>query len=54
MKKFFKMLISMFTKKKDGLVGRTIIETGHCDTCPNEKSDCKKLILADGSHICVK
>ncbi|UWH92369.1 MAG: hypothetical protein [Bacteriophage sp.] len=38
----------------DSLVGLTIVKTGHCDTCPNEKSDCKKLILADGSHICVK
>ena len=38
----------------DSLVGLTIVKTGHCDTCPNEKYDCKKLILADGSHICVK
>ena len=41
-------------KYLDSLVGLTIVKTGHCDTCPNEKSDCKKLILADGSHICVK
>lgn len=25
-----------------------------CDTCPHETTNCKKLILADGSHICVR
>lgn len=36
------------------LVGLTIVEAGKCDCCPSETTDCKKLILADGSHICVK
>lgn len=38
----------------DSLVGLTIVEAGKCDFCPSEPTDCKKLILADGSHICVK
>lgn len=40
----------------DSLVGLTIVdvESGKCDFCPSEPTDCKKLILADGSHICVK
>jgi len=25
-----------------------------CDLCPDESDECKKLILADGSHICVR
>ena len=41
-------------KMRDNLVGLTIVESGKCDFCPNEPTDCKKLILADGSHICVK
>ena len=41
-------------KFRESLVGLTIVDAGHCDICPNEKSDCKKLILADGSHICLK
>ena len=32
----------------------TVIPTQQCDTCPDEQSACKKLILADGSHICLK
>ena len=36
------------------LVGLTIVEAGKCDSCTSEPTDCKKLILADGSHICVK
>lgn len=41
-------------KMRDNLVGLTIVEAGKCDFCPSETTDCKKLILADGSHICVK
>lgn len=41
-------------KMRESLVGLTIVESGKCDFCPNEPTDCKKLILADGSHICVK
>ena len=41
-------------KYLDSLVGLTIVETGKCDFCPNDGTDCKKLILADGAHICVK
>ena len=41
-------------KMRDNLVGLTIVESGKCDFCPSEPTDCKKLILADGSHICVK
>lgn len=36
------------------LVGLTVVDAGKCDCCPSETTDCKKLILADGSHICVK
>lgn len=37
------------------LVGLTVIQGGQCDTCPNEKSNCKKLHLqlSDGSFICL-
>ena len=41
-------------KMRESLVGLTIVEAGKCDFCPSETTDCKKLILADGSHICVK
>ena len=41
-------------KYLDSLVGLTIVESGKCDFCPNDGTDCKKLILADGAHICVK
>ena len=41
-------------KIRESLVGLTIVEAGKCDFCPSETTDCKKLILADGSHICVK
>lgn len=41
-------------KMRKNLVGLTIVEAGKCDFCPSEPTDCKKLILADGSHICVK
>ena len=41
-------------KMRESLVGLTIVESGKCDFCPSEPTDCKKLILADGSHICVK
>lgn len=41
-------------KMRESLVGLTIVEAGKCDFCPSEPTDCKKLILADGSHICVK
>lgn len=41
-------------KMRESLVGLTIVESGKCDFCPSETTDCKKLILADGSHICVK
>lgn len=36
------------------LVGMTVCEASHCDTCPLESTDCKKLILIDGSVICVR
>ena len=36
----------------DDLLGCMIVAAGECDHCPNEQTDCKKLILADGSHIC--
>ena len=39
-------------KMRKNLVGLTIVEAGKCDFCPSETTDCKKLILADGSHIC--
>lgn len=38
----------------ENLVGMTVIPTQQCDTCPDEQSACKKLILADGTHICLK
>ena len=41
-------------KVSESLVGLTIVESGKCDFCQSEPTDCKKLILADGSHICVK
>ena len=41
-------------KMRESLVGLTIVESGKCDFCPSEPTDCKKLILADGSHICVR
>ena len=41
-------------KMRESLVGLTIVESGKCDLCQSEPTDCKKLILADGSHICVK
>ena len=41
-------------KMRESLVGLTIVQDGKCDFCPSEPTDCKKLILADGSHICVK
>lgn len=33
---------------------RLASKSGKCDFCPSEPTDCKKIILADGSHICVK
>jgi hypothetical protein len=36
----------------DDLLGCMIVAAGKCDHCPNEQTDCKKLVLADGSHIC--
>ena len=41
-------------KMRESLVGLTIVESGKCDFCTSETTDCMKLILADGSHICVK
>ena len=41
-------------KMRKNLVGLTIVEAGKCDFCPSETTGCKKLILVDGSHICVK
>lgn len=41
-------------KMRESLVGLTIVESDKCDSCPSETTGCKKLILADGSHICVK
>lgn len=42
------------TEMCKSLVGLTVVEAGRCDVCPSECDDCKKLILADGSHICLK
>jgi len=42
------------TEMCKSLVGLTVVEAGRCDDCPSECGDCKKLILADGSHICLK
>ena len=36
----------------DDLLGCMIVAAGKCDFCPNKDLDCKKLVLADGSHIC--
>jgi hypothetical protein len=36
----------------DDLLGCMIVTAGKCDFCPNKDLDCKKLILADGTHIC--
>lgn len=36
----------------DQLAEATIQPANHCDTCTREHSDCKKLILAGGQHIC--
>ena len=36
----------------DELLGCMIVAAGKCDFCPNKDLDCKKLVLADGSHIC--
>lgn len=41
-------------ESKSPIPAEAIKGTGRCDTCPYEHTDCKKLILADGSHICVK
>lgn len=41
-------------KMRESLVGLTIVESGKFHLCPSEPTDCKKLILADGSHIFVK
>lgn len=41
-------------KTRENLVGLTIVESNKCNSCPNETNGCKKLILADGSHIYVK
>lgn len=41
-------------KMRKSLVGLTIVEAGKYEFCPSETTDCKKLILADGSYICVK
>jgi hypothetical protein len=31
----------------------TAARPGSCDKCPLEHTDCKKIILADGSHLCM-
>ena len=31
-----------------------LTKAGKCDFCPDESDNCKKLILADGSYICVR
>ena len=41
-------------KRLESLVGLTIVESGKIDVCPREPSDCKKIILNDGSYIRVK
>lgn len=33
--------------------GMEIVETRRCDECEFCNMDCKKLILAEGNHICV-
>lgn len=47
-------VVAAAQKMRESLVGLTIVKSGKCDFCPGEPTDCKKLILADGSHICVK
>ena len=41
-------------KRLENLVGLTIVESGKYDFCPSEQTDCKKIILNDGSYIRVK
>ena len=41
-------------KMRKNLVGKVVVEAGKCDTCLDETSDCVKVALADGSHICLQ
>ena len=42
-------------KMSEGINGLCYLsKAGKCDLCPDESDECKKLILADGSHICVR
>lgn len=41
-------------RANESLIGLTIVEAGRCDFCSDEPTNCKRLMLADGSHICVK
>ena len=35
------------------LEGMEVVETRRCDECEFSNLDCKKLILAEGKHVCV-
>ncbi len=41
-------------KMRKNLVGKVVVEAGKCDTCLDETSNCVKVALADGSHICLQ
>ena len=34
------------------LLGKVICNNRKCDSCPYETSDCVKLIIAPGYHVC--
>ena len=40
-------------KHNQSLLGAMVVPVRPCDECPRENAHCKKLILADNSHICV-
>lgn len=41
-------------KMRENLVGKFVVSAGKCDTCLDETSNCVKVALADGSHICLQ
>lgn len=41
-------------KMRETLVGKIVVSAGKCDTCLDETSNCVKVALADGSHICLQ
>lgn len=40
-------------RQNKSLLGAMVVPVNSCDRCPREALNCKKLILADNSHICV-